>query len=320
MKTKKGQNNAILGAAVFLAVLAGLIVGAPSVGAVTAAVVTIEPASQVTTPGTSCCVNITVKDVANLGAYQATLRFDPLAMNVAEIKAGDFLERSGTTVGAGMEIINNVDGSVTFFYALTTYGASVSGSGKLATIYFDTDVPANGNFNLNLSDVILATGTGDSIPVDVVNGSVTLLPFTITLISPENRIYAGTSIQLTVTVEPGGTVLDWLAYSLDGGTTVTTTVNTTINNLSVGDHTLVVYTRDNNDNMATSNTVYFTVHPGDINGDAVVDILDLQLSAWAFGSQPGDANWNEAADLNGDKMITLLDYQIVVGNLGKTYL
>ena len=320
MKTKKGRNDAVRGAVVFLAVLVGLIVGAPSVGAVTATAVTIEPASQVTMPGTSCCVNITVKDVANLGAYQATLRFDPLAMHAAEIKEGDFLERSGTTVGAGMEIINNVNGSVTFFYALTTYGASVSGSGKLATIYFDTDVPANGNFNLNMSDVILATGTGDSIPVDVVNGSVTLLPFTITLISPENRIYACTSVRLNLAVEPEGTVLDLLTYSLDGGTTVTTTVNTTINNLRVGEHTLVVYARDRDGNRAVSNTVFFTVHPGDINGDAVVDILDLQLSAWAFGSQPGDTNWNEAADLNGDKMITILDYQIVVGNLGKTYL
>jgi hypothetical protein len=39
---------------------------------------------------------------------------------------------------------------------------------------------------------------------------------------------------------------------------------------------------------------------GDLNGDGVVDIVDLIIVTIAFGSKPGDLQWKTMADSNGD--------------------
>jgi hypothetical protein len=36
----------------------------------------------------------------------------------------------------------------------------------------------------------------------------------------------------------------------------------------------------------------------------------------AFGSLPGDSNWNPSADLDGDDEVTLFDFGILVRNFG----
>ena len=36
---------------------------------------------------------------------------------------------------------------------------------------------------------------------------------------------------------------------------------------------------------------------GDINGDGIIDIQDIVLISIAYGSQPGDPNWNPDADI-----------------------
>jgi hypothetical protein len=58
--------------------------------------------------------------------------------------------------------------------------------------------------------------------------------------------------------------------------------------------------------------------PGDINHDGVVDLHDLAILAAAYGSKPGDPNWNPAADLNHDGVVNLLDLQILVSEYGQT--
>jgi len=56
--------------------------------------------------------------------------------------------------------------------------------------------------------------------------------------------------------------------------------------------------------------------PGDIDGDGDTDHSDLGelLSAW--GSQPGDPNWNEYADLDGDAQIGHSDLGILLADWG----
>jgi hypothetical protein len=58
--------------------------------------------------------------------------------------------------------------------------------------------------------------------------------------------------------------------------------------------------------------------PGDINGDGVVNVLDLRILADAFGSKPGDPRWNSKADLNGDGKIDLSDLAILATHYGRT--
>jgi hypothetical protein len=57
---------------------------------------------------------------------------------------------------------------------------------------------------------------------------------------------------------------------------------------------------------------------GDINKDGTADLHDLEIIAEAYGSRPGDPNWNPNADLNKDGVVNLLDLIIVAEDYGKT--
>jgi hypothetical protein len=55
---------------------------------------------------------------------------------------------------------------------------------------------------------------------------------------------------------------------------------------------------------------------GDIDGDNEVTLFDFGALVAAFGSVPGDSNWNPDADLDGDEEVTLFDFGILVRNFG----
>jgi len=57
---------------------------------------------------------------------------------------------------------------------------------------------------------------------------------------------------------------------------------------------------------------------GDINQDGKVNILDAILLAGAFGSKPGEPNWDLRCDLNKDDKVNILDAIILAANFGKT--
>lgn len=56
---------------------------------------------------------------------------------------------------------------------------------------------------------------------------------------------------------------------------------------------------------------------GDINGDGVVDILDIAMVARAYGSYPGHPRWNPNADVDNNNFIDILDIAKTARNYGK---
>ena len=58
--------------------------------------------------------------------------------------------------------------------------------------------------------------------------------------------------------------------------------------------------------------------PGDLNNDGIVDIFDVVTVSVAFGSEPGDPNWNAIADLNNDDLVDIFDVVTVTANFGNT--
>jgi hypothetical protein len=60
---------------------------------------------------------------------------------------------------------------------------------------------------------------------------------------------------------------------------------------------------------------YFT---GDLNEDGKVNILDIFIVAQAFGSKPGDTNWNVVADIDKNGIIDILDIFAVAREYGRT--
>lgn len=57
---------------------------------------------------------------------------------------------------------------------------------------------------------------------------------------------------------------------------------------------------------------------GDLNSDGTVDIFDVVTTAKAFGSEPGDPDWNQVADLNNDGVVDIFDVVLLAQNFGKT--
>jgi hypothetical protein len=57
---------------------------------------------------------------------------------------------------------------------------------------------------------------------------------------------------------------------------------------------------------------------GDLNSDGIVNIFDLRIVAKAYGSEPGEPNWDSRADLNRDSKINIYDLVLVSKNYGRT--
>ena len=57
---------------------------------------------------------------------------------------------------------------------------------------------------------------------------------------------------------------------------------------------------------------------GDINNDGTVDGVDIAVVCRAYGSEPGDENWNPDADLNNDNIVDGIDVAIVCRAFGVT--
>jgi hypothetical protein len=63
--------------------------------------------------------------------------------------------------------------------------------------------------------------------------------------------------------------------------------------------------------------VNVTLINGDVDGDNEVTLVDFGRLVAAFGSIPGDENWDADADLDGDEEVTLLDFGILVSHFGE---
>ena len=135
---------------------------------------------------------------------------------------------------------------------------------------------------------------------------------------PQNSVYAGTLVNISVVAANEGNTTETFRVTANHDDIPIATQ--TIFNLTKGKKATVTFTWD------TKGSEQFTLHTisakaslilneanvsnnifvdgnvkirklGDINDDDKVDILDLVLVAHAYGSKPGDANWNALADL-----------------------
>jgi len=84
-----------------------------------------------------------------------------------------------------------------------------------------------------------------------------------------------------------------------------------------GQYTAYSTSRYLNRPVATNSTTFTIFLLGDINGDGIINVLDAILLAKAFGSKPGDPNWDPRADLNKDNAVNVLDAIILAANFGK---
>jgi len=72
------------------------------------------------------------------------------------------------------------------------------------------------------------------------------------------------------------------------------------------------------DNALTFGYLIITIL-GDVNGDHFVELSDFFLASQAFGSVPGDPNWNANTDINNDRIVELMDFWIMSEHFGEIW-
>jgi hypothetical protein len=212
------------------------------------------------------------------------------------------------------------------------------GSGSLCWVEFEVvGVPPGGmaaDVPINVEDAYegmdppqtyLLYADNSKRPLNVYNGLVRFVgvepdffPPLITVLSPQNKTYITTSIQLTFTLNES---TSWMGYSLDGASNVTVTGNMTILGVPYGSHRITVYASDNSGNTGVSNTVFFTnveptTKPTDLNHDGYTGIDDVVKAGEHFGSFPGHPRWNEEADIDSDEYVSIQDVALIAGDFG----
>ena len=112
----------------------------------------------------------------------------------------------------------------------------------------------NHTFSINAYSELEGSAASPSVSASV-QFTVDAAP-TITVLSPEEKTYNTTDVQLTFTSsEP----VTWTTYTLDSRENVTTTENLTLSELSQGAHNLKVYAKDAIGNIGVSKTILFNV-------------------------------------------------------------
>jgi len=166
---------------------------------------------------------------------------------------------------------------------------------------FSHDVAAN---SILPSKTIIGEGFGCSVTVAVANFGQNTETFNVTAYA--NSTVIGT--QPVVNLSAASTTILTFLWNTTG--------------LTHGNYTLSgyawpvsgeTYTTNNN---VTGGAVCITI-PGDLNGDFRVSLQDLVILAKAYGSKPGDPNWNPNADITGDNTVGPSDLAILANHFGQ---
>lgn len=115
---------------------------------------------------------------------------------------------------------------------------------------------------------------------------------------------------------PGGQIISYGWDFGDGTGNVTSEPVVKHAFQSVGNYTVSLNVTDSKglSSVGTADISIFLL--GDINCDGQINILDISLVAYSFGSHPENEKWNEKADLTNDDTIDILDISIVATRYG----
>jgi len=238
-------------------------------------------------------LNITVRKIVGLYAWQAGLNFDPDILEAVSgsIKEGPFLKSAGNTTFFAGTILNDT-GVVTYSNAtLTDSGVSKSGNGTLMSI--DFRIKKFRDCTIELTGTLLLDEFGKEIDHGIESGFfmsiVDITPPTIMGIVPAmagQEIAEGAEVGVNVTVTDNPTVHSltgltinasgvdkvFIKYSIDEGNTWDTTNMTKVEETDVYNGTIpafgawirVMYkivASDKNGNEAISPTYWYEVRP-----------------------------------------------------------
>ena len=271
-----------------------------------------DPTTSQVSVGQTFTVNARLESIIDLYGFETTIRFDPALLEVVDADPGTSgvqVKRGDWLPGAAHTVVNTVDngaGRIDFAATLVSPTPPLNGSGNIVSIPFRAK--AAGSTPVAYHALKLVNSSAQIIPITRSDGSVTVTGNQATLTG---------QVLLEGRADHSGTIVQ-----LDGGTTVTTGADGRYSFSTTGGSHSIKFTRDSYlwksvtvTAVAGSTTTVPTVTllAGDINGDGVIDILDLSVVGSQFGSSsPSPA----AADVNGDGIVDIVDFVLLAKNFG----
>ena len=153
----------------------------------------------------------------------------------------------------------------------------------------------------------------------------------VTNVTPSKTVVGQSySLSINVTVENQGDTIETFNVTVYANTTIIATfANVT---LTSGNSTIITFTWNTTgiakgnytisanatDNTYTDGTIIVAMQ-GDVNEPfGKVNIKDIGIIGKAFGSKPGDPNWNPNADLDGNGKVNIKDIGVIGKHFGET--
>ena len=153
--------------------LAAGLVPAAAVHAASASAVLLSSPDTVM-PGEQFTVEVIVQPDTSVAGCQFDLSFDPSLVTVNSVTEGPFLSQDGAATFFLAGTIDNPNGIVDGTAgAIITRGMTVSGPGTFAVITM-TAGNTRGDFDLTLSNVVVASANGEPVPVDLYGSHITI--------------------------------------------------------------------------------------------------------------------------------------------------
>ena len=181
------QNNSLRMSLILLIFVSLSIVFTGTTAAET--IVSISPETQSIGENQDFTLSIYVEPDAPIYGAQFDLIYDNSLINVREIREGDLFKQTGTTTLFSPGTADNSQGTVTDVYGSILGQNTITTPGTLATVYLSS-TDGSGACKLELTNVLVSDSSGGSIPVTVIDGTVSIGE---TSISPVETISCGGS-------------------------------------------------------------------------------------------------------------------------------
>jgi len=307
----------------------------------------IDPQITIGRVSETFSISVSVAEVIDLYGWEFKLYYRNDILNATEVLEGPFLKTGGPTyfTGAPSETrgiwndYNATHGRIHVWCTLLEEIPGVDGTGVLATITFK--VTKSGESSLTLSQTFLINSKVIEIPHENIDGSFrteATHDIAVTNVKPFKTVVASFSTKINVTIENQGDYAEAFDVTVYYNTTAietrtvkdippgTSTIQKFIWNTTEAEKgqytisanvTVLANEIDLLDNFYIDGIVLVTML-GDLNGDGQVNIIDVAMSARAFGSCPGHERWNPNADMNDDNKINIVDIATVAKQFGKS--
>jgi hypothetical protein len=272
------------------------------------AVTTVNFSPTAVPPGGLVDINATVK---NQGGYSETF-------NVTAYANSHSIGKKSVSLGSGSST------SVAFVWNTAGYGF--------------------GNYTISVSASVVPGETNTTNNIKVANSTLTILyqghEIAVSEVQPAKTVLGqGFNMSVVAHVKNNGTFSETFNATVYGNTTIIQTQTVTLSSgesatLSFlwistgfvkGNYTISAYawpvpgeTEMADNTLKASVQIEITI-PGDVDGNHVVNILDVVKITSIYASKQGDPKFNPNCDIDGNGQITILDVVVCTGHYGQKW-